>query len=76
MLTNRLAAVTMILVMGLTLINPFQSTQAADHTYTVTTADDGVVNSLRWAINQANTHAGSGELDQNRFCACRHGSLL
>jgi hypothetical protein len=47
--------------MGFAMINPSQTTLAADHTYTVTMTEDSGPGSLRWAINQANTHVGSGD---------------
>jgi len=47
MLTNRFVALTIILVMGFAIVNPFHTIEAADHTYTVTEAEDGVDFSLR-----------------------------
>lgn len=51
-----------IVLLVIVLIPAHPGGRAAEHTYWVNSAEDIGDNTLRWAINQANTHVGSGDI--------------
>jgi hypothetical protein len=48
-------------VMGFVIVNPSQTSHAADYTYTVVSTLNSGDGTLRWAINQANTHTNPAD---------------
>jgi hypothetical protein len=61
MIRKSVAMLILLVALTVTLSNPW-ATRAADQTYTVVNTQDIGVGSLRRAINQANTHAGSSDV--------------
>ena len=58
---NKIYVLFLGLVLVFSLLPADPGTRAAEVTYTVKNTDDSGPDSLRWAINQANTHVGSGD---------------
>ena len=64
---NRIYVLFLGLVLVFSLLPADPGTRAAEVTYIVENTNDSGDHSLRWAINQANTHLGSGDTIRIEF---------